>query len=148
MVQSGLAFEGGTRIPLIIHMPGAHGNGRSSTRITQSLDIYRTIAELCNLQAPAEIEGTSLTPLLNNPRANWTQPAFSIWSEDGATTHGTAVRTEQFRYAEFGKDAANGAMLFDVHADPMELTNLTDQPKHQQTRAELSKLIAGYTTAT
>jgi iduronate 2-sulfatase len=37
-------------------------------------------------------------------------------------------------------------MLFDVHADPMELTNLVDEPKHQQTRAELSKLIAGYTT--
>jgi formylglycine-generating enzyme required for sulfatase activity len=60
----------------------------------------------------------------------------------------TAVRTEQFRYAEFGPNAANGAMLFDVHADPMELTNLAEEPKHQQTRAALSKLIANYTTAT
>ena len=25
-------------------------------------------------------------------------------------------------------------MLFDVHADPMELTNLADSPKYQQTR--------------
>ncbi len=134
-------------MPLIIHTPGAHGNGRSSTRIVQSLDIYRTIAKLCNLEVPAGIEGTSLTPLLNNPRANWTQPAFSIWSEDGATVHGTAVRTEQFRYAEFGKDASNGAMLFDVHADPMELTNLADNPKYQQTRALLAKLIEDYSAA-
>ena len=51
----------------------------------------------------------------------WEQPAYSIWSEDGSTIHGTAIRTEQWRYAEYGKDAANGAMLFDVHADPMEL---------------------------
>jgi hypothetical protein len=65
--------------PFAIDTPGAHGNGRSSTRIVQSLDIYRTLAELCHLEVPAGIEGTSLTPLLNNPRAPWTQPAFSIW---------------------------------------------------------------------
>jgi arylsulfatase A-like enzyme len=142
--KAGSLFEGGTRVPLIIHMPGAHGNGRSSTRIVQSLDIYRTMAELCNLEVPVEIEGTSLVPLLNNPRANWTQPAFSIWSEDGTTVHGTAVRTEQWRYAEYGKDAVNGAMLFDVHADPMELTNLADNPKYAAVRAPLAKLIANY----
>jgi arylsulfatase A-like enzyme len=146
--KAGSLFENGTRVPLIIHTPGAHGNGRSSTRIVQSLDIYRTIAELCHLEVPAGIEGTSLVPLLNNPRANWTQPAFSIWSEDGATAHGTAVRTEQYRYAEFGKNAANGAMLFDVHADPMELTNLADNPKYQQARAPLAKLISDYSATT
>lgn len=145
--KAGSLFENGTRVPLIIHTPGSHGNGRSCTRIVQSLDIYRTMAELCDLEVPAEIEGTSLTPLLNNPRAKWSQPAFSIWSEDGSTVHGTAVRTEQWRYAEFGKDAINGAMLFDVHADPMELTNLADNPKYQQARAPLAKLIADYSTA-
>jgi len=145
--KAGSLFEGGTRVPLILHTPGAHGNGRSSIRIVQSLDIYRTMAELCNLDVPEGIEGTSLAALLNNPRANWSQPAFSIWSEDGATVHGTAVRTEQWRYAEFGKDAINGAMLFDVHADPMELTNLADNPKYEQARAPLAKLIADYSTA-
>ncbi len=142
--KAGSLFENGTRVPLIIHVPGAHGNGRSSTRIVQSLDLYRTMAELCRLDVPEGIEGTSLSPLLNDPRATWTQPAFSIWSEDGKTVHGTAVRTEQWRYAEFGKDASNGAMLFDVRADPMELTNLASNPKYQEVRAPLAQLIAGY----
>jgi cytochrome c oxidase subunit 2 len=39
-------------------------------------------------------------------------------------------------------------MLFDVHADPMELTNLADNPKYAQARAPLSKLIADYSAAT
>ncbi len=142
--KAGSLFEGGTRVPLVIHMPGAKGNGRSCARVVQSLDIYRTVAELCGLEVGSGIEGNSLVPLLKDPRAAWERPAFSIWSEDGTTVHGTAVRTEQWRYAEFGKDAANGAMLFDVHADPLELTNLADQPQHRQVREHLSGLIAGY----
>jgi iduronate 2-sulfatase len=142
--KAGSLFEGSTRVPLIIDMPGAKGNGRASTRTVQSIDLYRTLAELAGLEVPAGVEGTSLVPLLNDPRGSWEQPAYSIWSEDGKTIHGTAVRTEQWRYAEYGKDAVNGALLFDVHADPMELTNLADDPKHHATRAELSKLIAAY----
>jgi len=143
--KAGSLFEGGTRIPLIIDMPGAKGNGRACTRMIQSLDIYRTMCELAQLDVPTGVEGTSLVPLLHDPRgAKWDSSAYSIWSEDGKTIHGTAVRTEQWRYAEYGKDASNGAMLFDVHADPMELTNLADDPKHTATRAELSKLVNAY----
>jgi iduronate 2-sulfatase len=142
--KAGSLFEGGTRIPLIIDMPGAKGNGRACTRMVQSLDIYRTVCELAGLTPPDHVLGTSLVPLLRDPRGPWEQPAYSIWSEDGKTIHGTAIRTEQWRYAEYGKDAANGAMLFDVHADPMELTNLADDPKHQATRTELSKLVNAY----
>ena len=142
--KAGSLFEGGTRVPLIIDMPGMSGNGRACTRIVQSLDIYRTLCELANLDVPAGVEGTSLVPLLHDSRGPWLQPGYSIWSEDGSTIHGTAVRTEQWRYAEYGKDAANGAMLFDVHADPMELTNLADDPKHAAVRAELSRLVAAY----
>ena len=143
--KAGSLFEGGTRVPLIVSMPGAKGNGHTCTRMVQSLDIYRTVAELAGLEPPAGAEGTSLVPLLEDPRGpKWDQPAYTIWSEDGRTIHGTAIRTEQWRYAEYGKDAANGAMLFDVHADPMELTNLADDPKHAATRAELSKLVNAY----
>ncbi len=146
--KAGSLFEGSTRVPLIIDMPGAKGNGRACTRTVQSLDIYRTLCELAGLEVPAGVEGASLVPLLNNPRGPWEQPAYSIWSEDGKTIHGTAIRTEQWRYAEYGPNAANGALLFDVHADPMELHNLADDPKHASTRAQLSALINAYSYPT
>lgn len=145
--KAGSLFEGGTRIPLIVHAPGAKGNGRTVTHTVESLDLYRTIAELAGLKVPAATQGTSLVPLLNNPSGPWEKPAYSVWSEDGKTVHGTAIRTGQWRYAEFGTAAQNGAMLFDVHADPMELTNLADEPEHAATRAQLSRLIAQYTPA-
>ena len=142
--KAGSLFENGTRVPLLIHMPAMAGNGRACTRIVQSLDLYRTVAELAGLPVGADIEGHSLVPLLKDPRAAWDEPAFSIWSEDGKTVHGTAVRTEQFRYAEFGPNAASGAMLFDRHADPLELTNLAEDAKYASDCARLSKLVNAY----
>jgi len=140
--KAGSLFEMGTRVPLIISAPGHAGNGTSSPRIVQSLDIYPTLAELCGLPQPAELEGASLAPLLRAPAASWAKPAFSIWSEDGKTIHGTAVRTEQWRYAEYGPDGANGALLFDPHADPLEMTNLAREEKegHKKRTGALSAI--------
>ena len=64
--------------------------------------------------------------------------------EDGRTLHGVAVRTERWRYAEFGPSGVNGAMLFDEAADPLELTNLADDPKLADVRRELSALVRQY----
>lgn len=142
--KAGSLFEGGTRVPLLISAPGAGGNGRPCFRIVESLDIYRTLAEICQLDLPEGVEGHSLRPLLDNPRATWNDPAFSIWSEDGSSIHGTAIRTEEWRYAEFGKNAANGSMLFNMFADPQELRNLANEPKYAAIRQELSKQIQVY----
>jgi arylsulfatase A-like enzyme len=142
--KAGSLFEMGTRVPLIISAPGMSGNGTSSPRIVESLDIYPTLVELCGLPKQTEIEGASLTQLLKTPDAKWDKPAFSIWSEDGKTIHGTAVRTEQWRYAEYGKDGVNGAMLFDPHADPLEMKNLANDDKYKTIVAELSAQTRQY----
>jgi arylsulfatase A-like enzyme len=95
--KAGSLFEMGTRVPLMIAAPGMKGNGKTCTRIVQSVDIYSTLTELCGLPLPAGNEGRSLTPLLRHPGARWDHPAYSVWSEDGRTLHGTAIRTEKWR---------------------------------------------------
>jgi len=142
--KAGSLFEMGTRVPLIIDAPRVNGNGRASTRIVQSLDIYPTLVELCGLTPPAGIHGTHLVPLLHQPHAAWDRPAFSIWSEDGHSLHGVAVRNERWRYAEFGETGQNGAMLFDVRQDPFEMTNLAEDPRYKQARSGLSELLQSY----
>jgi arylsulfatase A-like enzyme len=142
--KAGSLFEMGTRVPLILSVPGAMGNGRSSTRIVESLDIYPTLVELCGLPKQAGIEGASLAPLLRNPSAEWGKPGYTIWSEDGKTIHGTAVRTEQWRYAEYGQEGVNGAVLFDPHSDPLEIKNLANDDQYKPVCAELSALTRQY----
>jgi iduronate 2-sulfatase len=142
--KAGSLFEMGTRVPLMISVPAAKGNGQSCTRIVESLDLYPTLADLCGLPKPAELEGTSFMSLLENPAGYWDKPALSIWSEDGKTIHGTAVRTERWRYAEYGKDGENGATLLDPHGDPLELKNLANDGQYKSVCAELSALTREY----
>jgi iduronate 2-sulfatase len=142
--KAGSLFEMGTRVPLIISAPGVEGNGRSCPRIVQSLDIYPTLVDLCGLPKQGELQGESLVPLLKQPSAGHDQPAYSVWSEDGKTLHGVAVRTEKWRYAEFGLDGVNGAMLFDPQADPLEMKNLANDPPCRPVCAELSALTRKY----
>lgn len=142
--KAGSLFEMGTRVPMFMAVPGANGNGQSCYRIIQSLDIYRTLADLCGLPLPEGTEGASFASLLENPRAPWDQPAYSVWSEDGKTLHGVAVRTEQWRYAEFGESGKNGAMLLDPKADPLEMRNLANDDRYRSVCAELSALSRDY----
>jgi arylsulfatase A-like enzyme len=141
--KAGSLFEQGDRLPLIVIAPGAKGNGKVCPRIVESLDIYPTLAELCGLPAPKGTEGRSVVPLLKDPGAKWDHPAFTVWSEDGRTLQGVAVRTERWRYAEFD-GGKGGAMLFDEQNDPEELKNLADDPKFASVRAELSPLVQKY----
>ena len=60
------------------------------------------------------------------------------------TIHGTAVRTEQWRYAEYGQDGGNGAMLFDPRADPLEMKNLANDGQYKSVCAELAALARKY----
>jgi len=145
--KAGSLFEMGTRVPMMICAPGMKGNGTPCTNMVQSLDMYPTIVELCGLPTQKENEGKSLVPLLNDPHGTWTDPAYSIWSEDGKTIHGTMIRTPDWRYVEYGKDAINGTLLFDVHKDPLEMTNLADDAKYADVKAKLSPLVREYAAA-
>jgi arylsulfatase A-like enzyme len=142
--KAGSLFEMGTRVPLIIAAPGARGNGRACMSIVQSVNIYATLAEFCGLPLPEANEGHSMTALLDNPRAVWDRPAYSVWSEDGYTLHGVMVRRGKWRYVEYGPEAVNGSLLFDIETDPYEMHNLAEDTAHTDVRAKLSPLVRGY----
>lgn len=131
-------FEGSARVPLIIAAPGQKARGRASLRPVELLDIYPTLADLCGLKPPSNLAGKSLRPLLDNPQASWTKPAFTqVWRGRFA---GYSVRTERFRYIEWD-EGRQGTQLYDYQADPLEFRNLADDPKYADTVAELKALV-------
>ena len=108
-------FEESVRVPLVILMPGAKGNGHTSPRTVELVDLYPTLADLCGLSAPPTLEGKSLRPLLDHPKGSWTTPAYTQVVH--SKKMGRSVRTERWRYTEWngGKD---GVELYDHDHDP------------------------------
>jgi arylsulfatase A-like enzyme len=109
----------------------------------EALDFYPTLVDLCGLPKPDGIEGVSLAPLLQNPKAEWNRPAYTVWSENGKSLRGVSVRNEHWRYAEFEDGSA---MLFDEDKDPREMKNVAGDPQNKEVCAELSKLVKNYQT--
>jgi iduronate 2-sulfatase len=136
--KHGSLFEVGTRVPLIVAAPGMKANGQAALSPVQSMDIYPTLCELCGLKPPAGLQGHSLKPLLDDAKAKWDHPAFTV--AGNAKNLGVAVRTEKYRYAEWD-GGKNGAMLFDVTSDPTERKNLADDPKFADVRKKLAELV-------
>jgi len=142
--KAGSLFEQGDRTPFIVVDPRGNSAGTVCERVVQVVDIYPTLAELGGLPVSSELEGRSLVPLLQSPNLTWNHPAFTVWSEDGRTYHGVAVRTERWRYAEFGRNASNGELLLDQQADPQEVKNVSNDPEYAEVKKELSALIRDY----
>ena len=70
-------FEESARAPMIVAAPGAKGNGRPARALVEFVDIYPTVAGLCGLTPPANLQGQSFAPLLDNPERNWKKAALS-----------------------------------------------------------------------
>lgn len=126
-------WEEATRVCLGISVPGG-ATGQRSRRAVNLLDLYPTLADLCHLSGrPADLEGTSLVPLLADPNATWDRPAV--------TTHGRgnhAVRSERWRYIRYADGAEE---LYDHEADPQEWNNRASDPATSAVKAELARWL-------
>lgn len=138
-------FEESTRVPFIISVPwmkDQHGEG--TKKITELVDLYPTIADLAGLTPPSDLQGQSLVPLLKDPASkNWKKDSAFTISRNG----GESIRTYDWRYIHWGH-GKNGQELYDLKADPREITNLAGNPKYaDQLKRMKSKLLAKRTSA-
>lgn len=131
----GTLFDISIRSPLIIADPRRESTaGSVCRRIVEFVDIYPTVADLAGLPLPSGLEGTSLTPLLDDPDAAWDREAFTVQSRGWSL--GRRIRTDRWAYSEWDGETG-GAMLFDHDADPHELRNLAGDSEYADIIAEL-----------
>jgi uncharacterized sulfatase len=151
--QKMTVFEEAARVPLIIAAPGMKAVGQSTQRVAELVDVYPTLADLCALPAPAELEGTSLRPLLDDPQKSLKKGAFTqvIHAVRGGRAKkpdakdramGRSVRTERYRYTEWN-EGRHGVELYDHQTDPHEWRNLADDPQAAEAVREMRALLHG-----
>ena len=131
-------FEESAKSPLIISAPGLKTSGKVCKRPVELVDIYPTLSELTGLKPPSDLDGYSLTPLLQNPVSDWDHPAYT--QVQRGNTPGHSVRTEMWRYTEWGF-GKSGIELYNEETDPQELNNLAANPKYAGIVDEMKALL-------
>lgn len=142
-------FEIDARVPLIIAAP-KQKPGQKTGALVELLDLYPTLAELCGLNVPNQVEGVSLVPLLNDPSGSVRSAALTQTPRPNyprgklPKIMGYSIRTDQYRYTEW-RDFKTGAVqareLYDHMTDPMETANLARQKRYQAKIAELANAL-------
>jgi arylsulfatase A-like enzyme len=142
-------WEESGRVPLIIRAPGVAKPGAVVERPVSLIDVYPTLADLCNLKGDtrknskgATLDGFSLKPLLTDPEADqWEGPDAALtvikseqYPSPQIGKQHYAVRTRRWRYILYNNNAEE---LYDHDADPYEWSNLADDPRYTNTKAEL-----------
>ncbi|MDX2037972.1 MAG: sulfatase [Isosphaeraceae bacterium] len=136
-------FEESTRVPFIIAAPGKAGRGRSTRAIVEMIDFYPTLAKLCGFEPPAELDGRSLVPFLDDPATPDDHAALTQVARRGrgeSAFMGYSLRTDRYRYTEWD-GGAKGAQLYDMERDPLQFRNLADDPGSAETRSRLHELL-------
>ena len=137
-------FEVALRTPMLISVPGQQPNRTEA--LTELVDIYPTLCDACQLPIPPQLEGLSLMPVIAQPERSWKTAAFSQRRRN--TVDGYSMRTERYRYTEWGNNGDLGQELYDYHVDPDETVNIAYLPENSELVAQLSEqLRAGWRAA-
>ena len=125
------AYEGGVRVPLIVHWPGVTRPGGVSDAPVITMDLFPTLVDVAGLRVPgagaAGRDGVSLAPLLrgtgglSRTELFWHYPHHQHYQLGGAMPYG-AVRSGDFKLIEFFNDMR--VELYDVGRDVGEQRDL------------------------
>ncbi len=124
-------YEHSARVPLIVSGPGIPSNQRADT-LCYLLDIFPTLCELTGIPLPASVEGRSLVPSIKDPAIHIRDRVHL-----GYKGYQRGVRDYRFKLIEYAVDGKRNTQLFDIQADPHEMTNLADDPQMGSTLEEL-----------
>ena len=119
-------------VPLIISVPGKKPAVCDS--FVELLDLYPTTAKLCGLPSQDRLQGKDISPLLDDPTATVRDAAFSV----APMRKGFLLREKNWAFIQYEEDASKGIELLDMNKDPLQYTNLANDPAHQE-RADAFK---------
>lgn len=121
-----------TNAPMIIKLPEQTKGGKVLEHVSY-LDIYPTLVELLGYEKPEYLEGNSLTPLLENPMANWEHPAVVTYVQGC-----NSILKDNWNYIVY---KTSDEELYNLKTDPNEFTNLANNPKYKNIIKKLRKHI-------
>ncbi len=131
------------RVPAAAQGPGFDGGGEVRV-LVNLLDFTASLLDAGGIAVPEGVRGRSVLPLLRREAMDWPGEVFAQISEAQV---GRCVRTRRWKYSvsapdkvgnrDAGSDRYTEEFLYDLLADPYELTNLVGHEAY----AEVSRVM-------
>jgi arylsulfatase A-like enzyme len=140
----GSAYEGGVRVPTIVHWPGVTKPGSVCDEPISTIDYLPTINQIARakpIDASENIDGRSLVGLFKDSTATLDRDLFWHYPHYHAGGDGpySAIRSGKWRLIEFHED--KHVELYNLETDIGEQTDLSKRSP-QQAQALYAKLQA------
>lgn len=143
-------YEESMRMPLIIRYPGHIEPGSVNDNMVANIDFAPSIVDLAGISVPEEMQGESITPLLQgNTPENWRDAVYyRYWQHllhRNVTAHyGIRSKTHKLIYF-YGlplgmtdyPPVKPSWELFDLVNDPYEMNNIYEDPENSELVKEL-----------
>ncbi len=114
-------------------LPAGSQNGITCDRNVSLVDIFPTLTELCGLNPKEGVTGRNLTPLLQNPSAEWDYPVITTLRDN----HYSIIKG-QWHYINYdGKEEE----LYNLETDPEEWQNLAEDASYHDIKQQLKAII-------
>lgn len=142
--QKRTLFDNATRVPLIVAGPGININEKIMNAPVELVDIYPTLMELVGFSTPEFVSGKSFAPLLKDSSARVRKSALTelgVSMENGTKITGYSIKTERYRFTQWGVNGVMGTELYDHREDRNELNNLTDKKSYKAIKDSLTKML-------
>jgi arylsulfatase A-like enzyme len=124
----------------MIKWPSKIKAGTVSTEMVQNLDFAQTFLDAAEIEAPSDMQGESLMPLMLGEKENWDREAVYYHYYEYPGFHMVkrhyGVVTEDYKLVHFYYDIDEWE-LYDRKNDPMELNNVYDDPEYQEVVSDL-----------
>lgn len=132
-------FEKGTNAPFLVAGPPVGKKGVESDAMFEFIDIYPTLADLCELEnVPDYLEGESFASVVKEPSLPFRTEVRAMTRR--GNMRGMMVKNNRWRYVEWDQ-GTQGVELYDQLEDPVEYRNLAGDPAYAETLAEMKALL-------
>ncbi len=123
-------YEHSMSCPLVVRGPGIPKN-TSTMAMTYLLDLYRTLCGYAGVEVPEGVDGHNLRSVFEGTQESVRSSVFLAYQDKMRT-----IRHKDLKLHVYPE--INYRLLFDLEADPLEMTNLAEDPARA---SDIDKLL-------
>jgi len=138
-------YDESFKTPLMVRWPDKVEPGTVSDEMVQNLDFAQTFLEAAQIEAPDDMQGESLIPLLTGDTDSWTRDAVYYHYYEYPAVHMVkrhyGIVTKEYKLAHFYYDVDEWE-LYDRLKDPQEMNSVYDDPLYEEIVEDLKARLA------